>query len=289
MLEVHSVWKFFGKTIALRNVTLNIPPRSFHLLLGPNGSGKTTLLKLWTGLIKPSKGEVITLGMDPWKNRSKVMKYVNVAFEDLVLPWWTTGIDYLRYYASVKNIKWSEVKELAEYFGVDKYWNRIIRGYSSGMRKKIILIQALVGEPEIIILDEPYPLLDKQSIQKLNVLLKEHSKSKTIIIASHVLAGVEKLVTSLAILINGTKVFDSRVEELKQHTIITYECKSQKPWKAVKELSSRGIIDIEIRGNNIIFTTSKEFKLSELEELDNCKTILNIEKLYVNVLRSYST
>lgn len=282
VLEAVNLWKVFGKTIALQDITLEFT-KGMYLLLGPNGSGKTTLLKLWAGLLKPSRGKVIVKELDPWRNRVKIMRFMNVEFEDTVLPWWTSGREYLRFVARRKNVKWSSVVEIAELFNVTEYWDKIICGYSSGMKKKIVVLATLIGEPEIIILDEPYTLLDRNSIETLNkILVKMANTVETIVIASHIFTGIEEKANGVAILINGKLAYYSTKDKLLTEKKV-YMCKTENPTSLVQTLLSQGIRNIRIDGDTIYFESDKNIKLPGNI---NCMQKIDIKKIYEDVILS---
>ena len=205
VVEAEGVYKSFGPTVALSGVSVRLG-RGLHLLLGPNGSGKTTLLKLWAGLLRPSKGSVRTYGLDPWASRVKLLRRVSIALEDFALPWWMTGVEFSRMVSRVKGLPWGEARELASILGVDSYWQKRIRGYSSGMRKRLVLMMALLGG-ELILLDEPYTLIDKATVERLNKLIAESVKAgSTVVIATHFFSGIEDMADTATILVNGKLV-----------------------------------------------------------------------------------
>ena len=203
IIEIRDLWKSFGNTVALKDINLSIEENEFRVFVGPNGSGKTTLLKLICGLLKPSKGYINVFNLIPWRQRHDIFKRTGFALEDLTLPWWTTARDYLRFISLVKNIEWSNVERIAEYFDVADYWRENISKYSSGMRKKIILIQALIGDPDLVILDEPLTLLDRPSIDKLIDYLEDLKGSKTILIASHYLYRLKDMASRITVILGG--------------------------------------------------------------------------------------
>lgn len=278
ILEARSVWKFFGSTVALSNVSLSLG-KGFHVIAGPNGSGKTTLIKLWSGLIKPSRGSVLTLGLDPYANRSLIMTRVNVAFEDTTLPWWTNALDYLRFVAERRRAKWGDVRELASLLGVDSYWSRSIRGYSSGMRKKVILLQALIGEPEILLLDEPYTLLDRGSIVKLNTVLQGMVREgKTIVVATHIFTDLEYNADSLTVLFNGTLLYHGGREDLIKESI--YVC--DKGIVGKLEYVLEHVEELIIKDERVIIKVKPGVNIKELGI--QCTIVIDIRRVYEKTL-----
>ena len=278
IVRIVGVWKYFGATKALENLTLELG-KGLHLLLGSNGSGKTTLLKLVCGLLKPTRGKIYVKDLDPWKERAKIMEFVNAEFEDNTIPWWLSGREFLRFVSDQRGIKWSEVVELAERLGVTSYWHRSIRGYSSGMRKRIILLSALIGHSEILILDEPYTLLDRESINVLNKIIAEKlSETEAIIVASHVFTGVEELATTITILANGRIVFHENIGKLLRSGKVSFECITDNPLKLVEELYNMGVKEIELTGNKVVFRSENE--VASLVKAYECKPKLDIKSFY---------
>jgi len=279
ILEALNVWKLFGPTVALSDVTLSLE-RGLHVIAGPNGSGKTTLLKLWAGLIKPSRGRVSTLGIDPYYNRSKLMSRIGVAFEDVALPWWTTAIDYLRFVSERKGARWGDVRELASTLGVDAYWGKSIRSYSSGMRKRVVLLQALIGDPEVLLLDEPYTLLDKSSISRVNaILLKAAREGRAVIVATHIFTDLEYNADSLTILFNGTLAYHGLRDELAREAI--YTCRKQEVAGKIDELA-REAIEVIVRGDTVIVKMKPGVSLETWGV--KCETLVDVRRIYEKTL-----
>ncbi|OYT40951.1 MAG: hypothetical protein B6U89_00530 [Desulfurococcales archaeon ex4484_58] len=287
VLEAINLWKFFGATEALVDISIKLN-RGLHLLLGPNGSGKTTLLKIWSGLLKPSRGKAYVMDKYiPWRDRHLIMKFMSVVFEDNAIPPWISGKDFLRFYAYQKNIKWSSVVEIAEKLGVTSYWDRSVAGYSSGMKKKKLLLTVLSSEnDEIIILDEPYTLLDKESINIVNEILEEKLKNvEAIVITSHVLTGIEKKINSLTILFNGKILFHKNINELYREGEITYVCETNDQLGFLEKLYSEGIRYIEVKNNKIFFKTRRQ--LEWIKEY-KCKSFIDVREIYEKTLLELS-
>ena len=129
------------------------------------------------------------------------------------MPWWTNGYDYLKHVAIVKKAEWSEVEEIATYLNVTTYWKRLIGTYSAGMKKKIALVQALIGKPKLILLDDPFTALDRKSRRLLIEILKNKSKEATIIVSSHIISGLESVVKKVVVLDEGKVILEEEMNE----------------------------------------------------------------------------
>jgi ABC-type multidrug transport system ATPase subunit len=281
LLEAVNVWKHFGATVALANVSLSLD-RGLHVIAGPNGSGKTTLLKMWSGLLRPSRGRVRVLNLDPWLQKTSLLKRVHVAFEDIQLPWWVSGLEYLRFVAASRGVSWGGVLEIAEMLEITGYWAKLIRGYSSGMRKRVLLAQALIGEPEIIILDEPYTLLDVKAVRVLHEVMRSKLKGgATVVIATHILTEFEDEATTLTVLRNGSIQRHYRENDMREKASIV--CYDKETARMIAEASLAGVSKVIVKDGKVVVEAEA---VVPIERMANCKTTLSIGELYEEALHS---
>lgn len=177
--------KRFGFTWALRDISLKLG-YGVHLLLGPNGSGKTTFLKLAAGMLKPTAGSIRILGLNPWFEWRKLHSRVTVAMEGAPLPWWMSGRDLIECFVSMKGSSIERAEELAKLFSIDGFWRRPIFTYSSGMAKRVLLLLAFLCDAQLYILDEPFTLLDKSTVERLTGLIATlKDEGASFLVASH--------------------------------------------------------------------------------------------------------
>lgn len=280
-LEARGLWKKFGPTVALSDVNLELGS-GLHVLAGPNGSGKTTLVRLWAGLIKPSMGVVKTLGVNPFYHRRVLMRRVGVELEDLAMPWWTSGVDYLKLVARSKGARWDEVVELARLLKVEDYWHRGIRGYSSGMRKRIILIQSLIGDPELVLLDEPYTLIDKETIANLNKLLLEKLKAgTTVLVSTHIFTPLEQHADTLTVLFNGRVIYHGDTLKLASESM--YVCRRDE--LSISELARviERAREVYVNEETITVKPAGGFELYRAL-IERCTRLVDTKRLYEKTL-----
>jgi len=248
------IWKVFGRTVALRDVSLKVPKGSVFLMMGPNGSGKSTLLKIVTGLIKPTRGKIKVFGMDPWKQRPKIFAQVGAMFEDHAPPDWASGKAYLKYKATLKKVEKPEREALAaaELFGVEDFWDHQVSTYSSGMKRKLALTDAFINDPDLVILDDPTVALDKEARLALQGIVADRAKqNKTCVIASHIITEFENHATHLAVLNLGQIVVTGRVEDVQEKMgIRRVTIKTKQPETAANILMKKGY-PIKVYGNRI--------------------------------------
>jgi len=186
--RVEKLWKKYGLTVALRDISFSLNT-GLSLFLGPNGSGKSTCIKILSGLVKPSNGKVELLGLNPWVDRVRLMKRVGVALENHALPRWARGIDVLKYYARLQGLTDADVEKSLKLFDIGEYAHRTVDGYSAGMRQKLVLTIALLGEPELVVLDEPTNALDSAGKQRLFELVTEKVRDGcSVILSTHFFA-----------------------------------------------------------------------------------------------------
>ena len=193
IVYIDGLVKRYGFTTALDNISLEIMSMEKILLKGPNGSGKTTLLKIITGLVRPSRGIVEVFGYNPLKEIDKLSRYISFYFEDDPLPWWLDGHSYLEFLAEIQSTSLDSVKELINLLGVDEYWDKRIYTYSSGMKRKIQIVRAFLGNKRLVILDEPLTYIDEESRKKVVGYIKDYIDGG-VVIASHIDEGLPKVV-----------------------------------------------------------------------------------------------
>lgn len=217
VFEVNDLEVRYGRKIAVEGIRLSLKEGECLGLLGANGAGKTSTVKALLGMLSPNKGEVKVWGRkagDP-----KGLMRLGFAPEDAVPPEYLTAEEYLHFLGSLRKKKKAErnvaVAELLTWF--DLAPKKKIRDYSKGMKRRLVLSQAMLFEPPLLILDEPLNGLDPLVIMKLRDRLDQYrKKGGAILYSSHILAEVEKTCTSVAILSQGKLVYAAGIEELKK-------------------------------------------------------------------------
>jgi len=213
--------KRFGEVEALRALNLAVEEGVFGLV-GPNGSGKTTLIKILVGALKADSGESRVFGLDCWKESFEVRQRVGVLHEKASFPKEATGFDLMVFVGRLRGLSKTEAKttanHLLDWIGLSSDSGREIKGYSAGMKQKLNFVQALVGRPQLVILDEPTAHLDPSArillLEKIRELHKEYGMS--FLISSHILPELEEICEQVGIIYQGTVIEQGRLEDLAQ-------------------------------------------------------------------------
>jgi ABC-2 type transport system ATP-binding protein len=206
VIRASNLSKWYGNVLGLNDVTLDIAS-GITGLLGPNGAGKSTFMKLITGQLKPNIGHVTVRGLKAWNNPA-LFRGIGFCPENDVFYEEMTGFEFvtglLRFYGySASEIKERAAKAL-DIVELTKDKDRLIRGYSRGMRQRVKFAQAIAHDPEIVILDEPLSGLDPLGKRKLIKLIKEFkSEGRTVLVSSHVLPEIEALTSEIVLIHQG--------------------------------------------------------------------------------------
>jgi ABC-2 type transport system ATP-binding protein len=206
MIRTEEISKKYGDLLALKQVSIEIDRGSIISLVGPNGSGKSTLIKLILGLTRPTSGKI---HLDDANVSIGYLTEINA------LPTGYKGRDILKKLELLLGVERSNsVNELTQLFGINEFFTKKIKGYSKGMQKKIGLLIAFTGDPDVVILDEPFEGIDTIDRDKLAAFLKKYAASgKTIILSTHILYELDSLCDAAHFLKKGSLVASINIEK----------------------------------------------------------------------------
>lgn len=217
-IKIENITKFYGKQKALNDVSMQINSGEIVGFLGPNGAGKSTMMKIITGFIPPSSGNVFINGKSIIEHSIELRKIIGYLPEHNPLYIEMYVKEYLMFMASIhlpkKQLK-DRVKEIVELTGLTIEQNKKIGSLSKGYRQRVGLAQALVHNPEVLILDEPTTGLDPNQIVEIRNLIYEIGKEKTIMLSTHIMQEVEAICDRIIIINNGKLVADERPETIQ--------------------------------------------------------------------------
>jgi ABC-2 type transport system ATP-binding protein len=218
MIALREVHKQFGERVAVHELTLEVPRGEIFGLLGHNGAGKSTAIGMMLGQVWPTRGEVRVCGHDVTTARAKALRNVGAIFEAPAFYDYLTGqrnLEILSHYSAPTSKE--RIREVVEWVGLTGREKSKVKTYSHGMRARLAIAQALLPEPELLILDEPGSGLDPEGIAEMRETITglHRELGLTILLSSHLLTEVEQLCTRIAVLNQGRKVFEGRIAEVK--------------------------------------------------------------------------
>ncbi len=212
VLNIRQISKHYGRIIAVQDLSVEVGAGHVFGILGPNGSGKTTTLAIITGVISPDRGTYLWYGRSP---SADIRKHIGSLIE---VPNFYPYLDLVRNLTLVARIKGKPVSDIERVLKLTNLWERKKSRYdtlSLGMKQRLALSAVLLGDPDVLVLDEPANGLDPEGIAEVREIIKgEAKKQKTIILASHILDEVEKVCTHVAVLKKGRSIAQGRVHEL---------------------------------------------------------------------------
>ena len=282
MIEVKNVTKKYGNKIAVDNISFEVKDGEVVGFLGPNGAGKSTTMNMITGFIEPTDGTIMINGNDISKKAQKAKKQIGYMPENVPLYYELTVKEFITYMAELKFVKRSErkaeVDKVIKEAGLENVKNRLIRNLSRGYKQRVSLAGALVGNPDVIILDEPTVGLDPKQITEIRGLIKELGKKHTVILSTHILSEVSQICEKVVIINKGKIVAIDTPENLEQKTkekngiSVTVE----DPKDNMKKLKSK-IPEIEkiemIKGNE---DGTKQFVITSKTDIDLRKKLFEV-------------
>ena len=274
VIEVKNVTKKYPNITAVDNISFEVKDGEVVGFLGPNGAGKTTTMNIITGFIEPTEGQIIINGYDIVKKAKKAKKQIGYMPEGVPLYTELTVKDFVNYMAELKGIKKKEKKQMIENTinetGLKDVQNKLIKNLSRGYKQRVSMAGALVGNPEVIILDEPTVGLDPKQITEIRTLIKELGKKHTVILSSHILSEVSQICEKVVIINNGKIVAIDTPENLENKTkekntiIITVE-DSKENMNSIKE-KIKEIEEVKLLKENSDGT--KQYSITSAQEVD---------------------
>lgn len=280
MIEVQNLTKNYGDRVAISNLTFTIAKGDVVGFLGPNGAGKSTTMKIITGFMAPSSGSARICGFDVFENPIEVKKRIGYLPETPPLYTDMKVEDYLKFVAELKQVEPNKIKSL-----IDRSLKktqlldvrgRLIQNLSKGFKQRVGIAQALVSDPEVLVLDEPTVGLDPKQVAEIRDLIKELRGEHTIILSTHILPEVQATCNKVIIIHQGIIVAEDSIDQLeklnKGSLVLTVKTKKKSSLEdSFKKLS--GVVSVE-KISEVHF----KIKLQEQDEL--------IEKIASEVIRS---
>ena len=281
MIEVKNITKKYGSFTAVDNISFKIEEGEIIGLLGPNGAGKSTTMNMITGYIEPTEGEIIVNGYDISKKPKKAKTQIGYMPEGVPLYSDLTVKEFVTYMAELKKVdrktRKEKVEKIIEQTGLKDVEKKLTRNLSRGYKQRVSMAGALVGEPKILILDEPTVGLDPKQITEIRALIKELGKTHTVILSSHILSEVSQICNKVIIINKGKIVAIDTPENLEKKvesnntTYVTVEDTENK-METIKEKIPE-IKEIKLIKENEDGT--KQYVLESEKDVDLRKIVFN--------------
>jgi ABC-2 type transport system ATP-binding protein len=280
MIEVHNLTKKYGERTAISNLNFKIEKGDVVGFLGPNGAGKSTTMKIITGFMAPSSGTAKICGFDVFENPIEVKKRIGYLPETPPLYVDMKVDDYLKFVAELKQVEPTKIKTLVDRAlaktQLTDVRHRLIQNLSKGFKQRVGIAQALVSEPEVLVLDEPTVGLDPKQVAEIRELIKELRGEHTIILSTHILPEVQATCNKVIIIHQGVIVAEDSIEGLEKlnrgSLAVTIKTRNKSSLEeSLKKMD--GVLSVD-RISDLHF----KVKISEHDEL--------IEKVASEVIRS---
>lgn len=242
-IHTQGLSRAFGTVTAVDDVALAVPEGSIFGFLGPNGAGKTTTIRMLLGLIRADRGSITLNGHDLQRERGKALASVGAIVESPALLPNLTGRETLALAARLLDKPKTAIPPLLELLDLVHAADRPVGGYSLGMRQRLALARALVGEPRLLILDEPTNGLDPAGIAEMRALIRQLPErfGTTVFLSSHLLSEIEQTADHCALIAGGRLIFQGRLETLQAQARPVLVIETDKPEAAVGLLLKRGL------------------------------------------------
>ena len=295
VLKTYNITKKYGEQLAVDNVNMTIKKGDIYGFIGQNGAGKTTLIRLITGLINKSGGEIELLGANEENELNKARTMVGSLIESPSLYTNMTARENLEVSRLVRNIPGKKcIDEVLELVGLKDVEKKKVKNFSLGMRQRLGIANALMGNPKLLILDEPINGLDPMGIVEIRELLKKINKEKdmTILISSHILSELSELATTYGIISNGKLIEEITAKQLSEKCRQYIDLKVDDTARAVILLERElGISDYEVLEDSNIKVFSNLDNVGEVNSLLSRSGIIvesisvkgeNLEEYFMN-------
>ncbi|HZG84753.1 ATP-binding cassette domain-containing protein [Paenibacillus sp.] len=243
IIETNALTKRIGKRTVVDGVGLRVPQGSIYGFLGPNGAGKTTTIRMLLGLARPTSGGVRLFGRDMQRERLAVLKRVGSLVEYPSYYGHLTAYENLEALRRLLGAPQSAIDEALRTVRLDREAHRPVKGFSLGMKQRLGIAAALLGSPELLVLDEPTNGLDPAGILEIRELIRRMPQERgiTILISSHLLSEIEQTATEVGIIAGGRLIYQDAIEALRRRARIDIRLRVNDPAAAAELLQEDGI------------------------------------------------
>ena len=279
IIQFKNIEKKYSNTLALDNVTFDIPENSIFGILGANGSGKSTLMKIMAGLIRDWKGTIVYDKKIIIKDDISIKNEFGFLIESPTFYEYLSAFKNLQILARISNVNFEKISHVLDIVGLSSRAHDIVSSYSYGMKQRLGIAQVLLHDPKVVVLDEPNNGLDPNGINDMTKLIKElKSQGKTICLSTHNLKDVEEICTDFTIFNNGINSISTSME---------IQLKNSKKWllnvsdkdKAISRISKSNLFNvINVFNNNILIDSKSKSTIKDLNYILHDLDLYKINK-----------
>ena len=221
MIEAQGISKYYGPFVAVENISFSISEGQIVAFLGPNGAGKSTTMKILTGFLAASQGKALIAGRDIHEDRLEASRTLGYLPENGPLYLEMTPLELLQFFGEARGLEGSELKQridfVGEQYSLEEVMEKPISKLSKGYRQRVGLAQAIMHDPEVLIMDEPTAGLDPNQIHDFRDSIRELGKKKTILISTHILQEVDAVADRVLFVHDGRLIYDGTPADLKEN------------------------------------------------------------------------
>lgn len=266
MIETKDLCKTYGNRMVVDHLNLCVPKGCVYGFIGPNGAGKSTSMKMLLGLVHPTSGSVRLMGQEVTEqNRIRLLRHTGSLIESPSGYLHLTAQENLQIIADLKDVKHTEIERVLDVVHLTQDKDKKVGQYSLGMKQRLGIAMALLGNPEILILDEPTNGLDPAGIQEMRALIAgmPEKTGATVLISSHLLGEMEQMVNRVGIIHHGKTLFDGSLQALRKHSQGDLNLRVLDVLKAMPILQRRGLPTVQKDGV-LTLPPMPDFRLAEI-------------------------
>lgn len=266
MIETKDLCKTYGNRTVVDHLNLCVPRGCVYGFIGPNGAGKSTSMKMLLGLVHPTSGSVRLMGQEVTEqNRIRLLRHTGSLIESPSGYLHLTAQENLQIIADLKDVKHTEIERVLDVVHLTQDKDKKVGQYSLGMKQRLGIAMALLGNPEILILDEPTNGLDPAGIQEMRALIAgmPEKTGATVLISSHLLGEMEQMVNRVGIIHHGKTLFDGSLQALRKHSQGDLNLRVLDVLKAMPILQRRGLLTVQKDGV-LTLPPMPDFRLAEI-------------------------
>ena len=266
MIETKDLCKMYGNHTVVDHLNLCVPKGCVYGFIGPNGAGKSTSMKMLLGLVHPTSGSVRLMGQEMTEqNRIRLLRHTGSLIESPSGYLHLTAQENLQIIADLKDVKHTEIAHVLDVVHLTQDKDKKVGQYSLGMKQRLGIAMALLGNPKILILDEPTNGLDPAGIQEMRALIAEmpEKTGATVLISSHLLGEMEQMVNRVGIINHGKTLFDGSLQELRKHSQGDLNLRVLDVLKAMPILREKGLPTVQKDGV-LTLPPMPDFRLAEI-------------------------